>query len=230
VLKRALRVAMYEGKVSSNVADRVKAPKTDTEKRQALTLEQARAALRAAGDDARWWLALFYGMRQGEVLGLRRMDVDLDVGVLYVRQSLQVDTDGSLIFGPPKSRASRRVVPLLPQVEVRLRLALAEIPDDPEALLFSNDGKPLQPKRDWLNWRALLDLASVPPLAPLPLIPLHAARNSAASLMEAAGIPERLAMQILGHSQVTMTRAYTSAEMDRMREALRGVSDLLALE
>jgi integrase len=48
--------------------------------------------------------------------------------------------------------------------------------------------------------------------------------------MEAGGVPERLAMQILGHSQVTMTRSYTTAELDRLRAALDGVGDLLALE
>jgi integrase len=230
ILKKSLRVAMYEGKVSANVADLVKAPKTETDKRQALTVDQARAVLRAAGDDPRWWLAVFYGMRQGEVLGLRRGDVDLAGGVLHVRQSLQTDTSGQLIFGPPKSKASRRPLPLLPQVEVRLRLALADLPDDPEALIFSNQGRPIQPKRDWLNWRALLDAAATPPLAPIPYVPLHAARNSAASLMEAGGVPERLAMQILGHSQVTMTRSYTTAELDRLRTALDGVGNLLALE
>lgn len=228
ILRHALTVAKYEGKVASNVAELVKAPKTTTEKRTALTLDQARTVLRAAGDDARWWLALFYGMRQGEVLGLRVCDVDFDAGVLYVRQSLQTDVGGRLIFGPPKSRSSRRVVPLLPQVEVRLRLAVDGL--EPDALIFNNAGKPIQPKRDWLNWRALIDRATQPPLAPMPYVPLHAARNSAASLMEAAGVPERLAMQILGHSQVTMTRAYTTAEMERMREALGGVGDLLALE
>lgn len=229
ILRASLRVAMYEGKVAANVADLVKAPKTQTEKRLALTVDQARIVLREAGDDARWWLAIFYGMRQGEVLGLRRCDIDLDAGVLVVNQSLQTDTDGTLIFGPPKSRASRRPIPLVPQIEARLRLALHDAPEDPEALVFSNAGKPIQPKSDWRAWRELLATTNAP-LPRVPVIPLHAARNSSASLMEAAGIPERLAMQILGHSQVTMTRAYTTADIGRMRDALTGMGNLLALE
>lgn len=230
ILKKALRVAMYEGKVAANVADLVKAPKTETEKRQALTLPEARAVLHAAGDDARWWLALFYGMRQGEVLALRRGDVDLDIGLLHVRQSLQID-GGKLVFGPPKSKTSRRTVPLLPQVEVRLRLALDSLPDDPSTLIFGDShGQPTHPRADWGRWRDLLDLASLPPLAPIPQVPLHAARNSAASLMEAARVPERLVSQILGHSQVQQTREYTTADISRIRDALMGVGDLLALE
>ena len=230
ILKRALRVAMFEGKVSANVADLVPSPKTETEQRTALLLDQARAVLTAAGDDARWWLALLYGMRQGEVLGLRRRDVDLDLGLLHVDQSLQTAEDGTLIFGAPKSRSSRRVMPLLPVVAARLKLALLDVPDDPDALVFHRNHQPIRPRDDWQAWRDLLDRATTPPLAPIPQVPLHAARNSAASLMEAAGIPERLAMQILGHSQVQMTRSYTSADIERIRSALVGVGDLLALE
>ena len=97
ILKRALRVAVMEGKLGTNPADRMDSPSTETADRAQLDVHQARMVLAEAGEDARWWLALFYGLRQGEVLGLRWCDVDLDQGVMHVRQSLQTDNDLSLI-------------------------------------------------------------------------------------------------------------------------------------
>ncbi len=234
ILKRALRVAVHEGKLGVSPADRMESPGTETAKREQLTVDQARQVLAAAGDDARWWLALYYGMRQGEVLGLRWCDVDFDRHALRVVQSLQTDEDGRLIFGPPKSRASRRAMPMLPLIESRLRLRwIASGLTDPttDALVFpAANGAPRQPKRDWQEWRDLLDRATRPPLAPLPLVALHSARNTAASLLEAAGVPSRTVSQILGHAQVSTTHGYQDAELARLAQALGAAGDLLALE
>lgn len=229
ILRRALRDALNDGKIVSNPATRVDAPKTKKNKRKGFTIDQARAVLTAAGDDPRWWLALFYGMRQGEVLGLDWADVDFERHILTVSQSLQRDVGGSLIIGTPKSEASHRALPLLPQVEIRLQLRWAEAGEPTAGLVFHRDGKPIQPKRDWTAWRELIDRACVPPAAPLPYIALHAARNTAASLMEAAGISERMTMQILGHSQVQITHGYQTAELSRMAVGLGSAEDLLGL-
>lgn len=232
VLKRALTIAVHEGKLTVSPADRMESPSTETAKRESLTLDQARIVLRTAGDSARWWLALFYGMRQGEVLGLRWCDVDFDKHTLRIEQSLQTDENYRIIFGPPKSKASKRLMPMVPQIESRLRLAhmAAGEPDQDERLIFTNGGQPWQPKKDWESWRDLLIQATVPPWAPMPHVALHAARNTAASLMEAAGIPDRLVAQILGQSQVQITHGYQTAELAREADALRALGTLLELE
>lgn len=229
ILKRALRVAVQEGKLGVSPADRMESPTTETATRKQFTVDQARTVLRAT-DDARWWLALFYGMRQGEALGLDWRDVDLVRDTITIRQTLQTDASGALIFGPPKSKASARVIPVLPLMKARLLLLWHNQGQPVEGLLFSDAGKPLHPRRDWQAWRDLTDRAAVPPQAPLPYIALHAARNTAASLMEAAGVPDRLVMQILGHSQVQITHGYQSAELPRMAEALAAMGRFLELE
>lgn len=231
VLKVALHIAVDEGKLAVSPADRMKSPKTVTASRESLTLDQARLVLRKAGDSARWWLALFYGMRQGEVLGLRWCDVDFDKHTLRIEQSLQVDEQYQIIFGPPKSKASKRLMPMVGQIETRLRIEhLAAGEPDDERLIFTNDGQPWQPKKDWEQWRDLLTAASTPPWAPIPHVALHAARNTAASLMEAAGIPDRLVAQILGQSQVQITHGYQTAELAREAVALESLARLLELE
>lgn len=229
ILAGALKDAVRADKLSYNPIDKTIPPGTEKNVREQFTVDQARRVLRAAGDDARWWLALFYGMRQGEVLGLDWSRVDLDANVLYVAETLQTDEGGHLFLGTPKTAAAQRVVPLVPQIANRLRLLWEAEGQPTSGLVFHRDGKPIQPKRDWQAWRDLIAHTSTPD-EPLPVIALHAARNSAASVMEAAGIPDRLVMQILGQSQVSTTHRYQLADVERMRAALGSVGELLELD
>lgn len=230
ILARALKDAVRADKLSYNPIDKTIPPGTDKAQREQFSVPQSQRVLRAAGDDARWWLALFYGMRQGEVLGLDWSRVDLDAGVLYVAETLQTSEDGTLFLGAPKTDASQRMVPLVPQIANRLALRWAAEGEPAAGLVFHREHKPIQPKRDWQAWRDLIDRATVVPFAPLPVIALHAARNSAASVMEAAGIPDRLVMQILGQSQVATTHRYQRADVERMRGALETAAALLELD
>lgn len=230
ILAGALKDAVRADKLSYNPIDKTIPPGTEKAQREQFTVAQSQRVLRAAGDDARWWLALFYGMRQGEVLGLDWSRIDLDTGVLYVAETLQTNEDGTLFLGAPKTDASQRIVPLVPQIANRLRLLWESEGEPTSGLVFHRDGKPRQPKRDWQDWRDLIDSATVIPFAPLPVIALHAARNSAASVMEAAGIPDRLVMQILGQSQVQTTHGYQRADVERMRAALVSAGELLELD
>ena len=97
-------------------------------------------------------------------------------------------------------------------------------------LVFTDHGRPWWPNDDWARWRDLLVAATRPPWAPIPHVALHSARNSAASVLEAAGVPDRLVAQILGHSQVQITHGYQQADLDRMRQAFTAAGHLLAIE
>jgi len=61
------------------------------------------------------------GLRKGELLGLRWQDVDLEGGVLYVRQALQRLGSEGITFRAPKTRGSGRAVALSPATVRRLR-------------------------------------------------------------------------------------------------------------
>lgn len=229
ILKKCLDDAIKRDRLAISPMAKVEPPGTEKNKREQFTTAQARQVLVAADDDARWWLALFYGMRQGECLGLDWRTVDLDRHLLHIEQTLQTDTEGHLFLGTPKTAASARLLPLVPVMEARLRV-LWERQDRPAAgLVFNVKGRPINPKDDWRAWRALIDRATVVPFAPLPYIALHAARNSAASLLEAAGVPDRLAMQILGQTQVQTTHGYQTADLERIAGAFGDVAELLGL-
>lgn len=65
-------------------------------------------------------LAAWCQLRRGEVLGLRRRDVDLLHGVLTIEQTAQHFTDGNILFGPPKTSAGRRRVVIPPHLTPEL--------------------------------------------------------------------------------------------------------------
>jgi integrase len=229
ILQGALKDAVRADHLSYNPIDKTIPPGTEKAQREQFTVAQARQVLATAGEDARWWLALFYGMRQGEVLGLDWSRINLDERVMFIEETLQTAEDGKLFLGEPKSARSKRVMPLDGRIESRLRLLWEERGRPNAGLVFpGRNGRPKQPKRDWEEWRDLIAAASTEE-SPLPVIALHAARNSAASLMEASGIPDRLVMQILGQSQVQTTHRYQTADIERMRAALEGAGNLLEL-
>ncbi len=145
IMRRALKIAQRYGHVAVNVADLTDPPKQVEPERPSLTADQARAVLAACADDrmrARYHVALYLGLRQGELLGLRWQDIDLDTGALAVRQQIQrlnwrhgcqparpelgkvakcgkakgVDCpqrhSGGIVARAPKSKAGRRTIPL----------------------------------------------------------------------------------------------------------------------
>src|SRR3954452_5293692 len=91
---RTIRAALGEphrrGHVSRNVASWAKPPRVQVESVQPFSVDEVQAILRTAAhhpNRSRWAIALALGLRQGEVLGLRWSDVDLDRGLLYIRST-----------------------------------------------------------------------------------------------------------------------------------------------
>jgi integrase len=91
-VRTALNEAVRRGHLLRNPAVLAKPPRLSEWEVEPLTLDEVRRVLEAAGEHrnrARWAVALALGLRQGEALGLRWTDVDLDTGRLTVRRSLQ---------------------------------------------------------------------------------------------------------------------------------------------
>ncbi len=236
ILSRALKVAMQRGKVSRNVCGLVDAPSLARTEIRPLTAAEARALLDAATgtwNAARWSVALSLGLRQGEALGLTWEVVDLDSGALTVRQALQRIAGQGLVMVEPKSSASRRTIALPAQLIEGLRShRTAQLEERLKAggewrdhgLVFAQpNGKPIDPRADNRAWKALLNAAGVRDAR------LHDARHTAATLLLLQGVDNRVVMEILGHSQLSMTTRYQHVlpelardAADRMGEALWG--------
>ena len=235
VLSRALKVALQRGKIARNVCALVDSPTVDRAEVQPLSGVEARRVLAAAAGErnaARWSVALALGLRQGEALGLPWDALDLEAGSLTVRQALQRQKGQGLVIVAPKSRAGRRTIALPTQLRDALRqhrvAQLAErMAAGPEwedhGLVFAQpNGRPLDPRSDHRAWRALLAAAEVRGAR------LHDARHTAATLLLQQGVPARVVMEILGHSQITLTLGtYSHVVPELAEDAARRMGEAL---
>ncbi|MBB5934472.1 tyrosine-type recombinase/integrase [Streptomyces zagrosensis] len=233
VLRTALTSACREELVTRNVAALVEAPKVISRDLTPWTLDETLTFLEAARRDplyAAFVLAIAMGLRRGEVLGLRWSDVDLDQR--FIRVSNQVQRiGGELHQGTTKTGKARPVpLPLICLAALRWH-RLRQAADaakygrkpDPAGLVFTTrTGRPVEPRN--LN-RSFSRLTATAGLRP---IRLHDARHGCATLLTAAGVAPRVLMEILGHSQISMTMdVYTHVTQDTQREAINHMDRLL---
>jgi integrase len=246
ILSRALKVAAQRGKIGRNPCELVDAPALQRHEVLPLVADDARAILDAASahrNAARWSVALALGVRQGEALGLSWRYVSLEEGTVRVAWALQRLPRQGLVLVPPKSRAAVRTIALPPQLvdalrahrtaqlEERLRAGSSwrgsglVFPDtgEPVELLFAQqNGRPIDPQRDWAEWKRLLRGAGVRDAR------LHDARHTAATLLLTQGVDVRVAMAILGHSSSQLTRdTYQHVVPELARDAMDLVGSAL---
>ena len=93
---------------------------------------------------------------------------------------------------------------------------------DLDLVFAQENGRPLEPRSDHRAWRALLTDAQVPPAR------LHDARHTAASLLLQQGVPARVVMEVLGHSQISLTLGtYSHVVPELAEDAARRMGEAL---
>lgn len=228
ILRRALGQALKWGDVVRNVATLVDPPKVERHEVEPLTPEQARVFLAAAKGhryEALYTVALALGLRQGEALGLRWEDVDLDRATLRVRAQLQ-RIDGKLRLTEPKSKRSRRLVSLpafavdaLREHRVRQlqeRLLAGSRWQDHGLVFPSTIGTPMDARNLVTQYHRLLEQAG------LPRKRFHDLRHTCATLLLIQGEDLNVVKEVLGHSQISLT----ADTYQHVAEALkRGAAD-----
>ena len=250
-LNAALSDAVKRGLMVRNPVALARTPRHRRPPIQPYTLTEVRtllAAANAARQPARWLVGAVLGLRQGEVLGLRWNDLDPAASALIVARQLQRHvwrhgcgeppcgrkrgTDcprrhgGGLITSEPKSDAGRRTVALSPtlltaitahrRAQAAERLA-AEYWEDGGWIFPDEHGRPMDPQLDYRARRRLCADAGVP------VRRLHDLRHTAATLLLEAEVDLKSAGQVLGHTTVAQTAAYTHVLADRRAAAARAV-------
>lgn len=128
----------------------------------------------------------------------------------------------SLIWTRPKTRAGTRMVPLLPDMVEILRRLRDSDGDNPHGLVLHNpDGRPISQEQDQKAWAALLKAAGIPHASQ------HTVRRSTATLLLEAGVDSHITQQVIGHSNVAVTRGYQHVDLDLARQAWRNLSVVL---
>jgi len=234
-LRRSLNQAMKWGMVSRNVATLVTPPKVERFRVEPLTAEEALAILQVVKPhrlEALYSLLLGSGLRLGEALGLRWEDVDLEQGQLTVRFALQ-RIDGTHQLAAPKSRSSRRTV-ALPQFVLHALRRHRERQElerhlwtqtNELGLVFTTlAGRPLDGPAANSTFKRLLKSADLRPLR------LHDLRHGYASLLLAKGVHARVVMELLGHSQISLTLdTYSHVIPALQHEAVDRLDELLPM-
>jgi integrase len=215
VLSKALREAARHDLVVKNVAAEEGAPKVQAEEMVILTPEQlADLPDRLAGYKirSRVIVALFTGMRRGEVLALRWRNVDLDGKIIRIREALEETKEHGVRFKSTKTKSGRRDISLPDIVvetlreqrkaELELRVALGLGRLESGALVFTaapDNEAPISPRAFSGEWR---DVANAIGLAG---VPLHSLRHTHVSQLIDAGIDVVTISKRLGHASPGIT-------------------------
>lgn len=155
--------------------------------------------------------AAMAGLRQGELIALRRRDVDFKAGVIRVRRNF---TRGR--FGTPKSRRSSRAVPMAKAVAKELRKQFQRSRyKDPDDLVFCHPdtGGPYDPSKMRKRFKDVVEAAGIR------AIRFHDLRHTFGTRMAAAGAPLRSLQEWMGHRDYKTTEIYADYAPDPEQEA-----------
>jgi len=233
-LTAALEVAVLEGKLVRNVAKLVAPPEHTPRERETWSKAEVKKFLTKASRDrlhAAWRLSL-YGLRRGEVLGLRWSDIDLKAKALTVNQS-RVLVEYKVRIEEPKSRNGHRTLPLDDALVTALtalrKRQLGESADagmayqagldvldwyqGGEYVITDELGMPVHPEWYSDEFGRLLKRTG------LRRITLHDSRHTTLTLMEHAGVPISIISKWAGHYDSAFTqKTYVHASEDDLHQ------------
>jgi integrase len=220
-LKTMLDYAQQRGAVAQNVAEKVRIKTTRDAATGPLragvdfpTMSELNALIENSAGRWRPFIitAIFTGMRLSELRGLPWGDVDLDAGIIHVRQR----ADAWLKIGPTKSKAGKRDIPLPPLVVNTLKQWRAECPKGELDLVFPNTLGNVETMSN-IHARCWVPLQIRSGMAvdtgnkdvggnPEPKYNFHLLRHAAASLFIAylGWTPKKL-QAVMGHASITLT-------------------------
>jgi len=223
LLSKILGTAVNWDYIPNNLVRGVKMPERTLKRpHRFLTADEVQRLIAASSEPLRTIviLATMTGLRIGEILALRWGRIDFLRGTLLVAETCYKG-----YFGTPKTRASRREVPLAPVVVRELKKHYSLSADHSrEALIFSTSpGVPLAANN--LRRKSLTTACT---RAGLQRIDWHTLRHTHGTLLHSQGTPLKVAQARLGHSHMATTlEIYTHASGSAQRDAVNLLEDHL---
>ena len=233
-LRNALNRAVRWDLLVRNPAALVDPPRAEQHEFRVLTVEEAGRFLNAIKDhrlEGLYTVAISLGLRQGEALGLTWNDVAFDAGTITIRGQLQ-RVDGKLQIVPTKTSRSRRTI-ALPAVtlnalrrhrvrQLEERTAAGGRWQEYDFVFTTTIGTPLDGRNVTQDFQQLLLRNGLPRLR------FHDLRHTAATLLLAQGVHVRTIMEILGHSQISLTmNTYAHVMPTMQRDAAEKMDAIL---
>jgi integrase len=235
-INASLNAAEKMGIVNKNVADKIEKPTVKKQERSIWSNDSIKHMLTLSKGESRYWIAVFLaimtGMRQGEILGLKWSDVDIEKKLIYVRRGLRKD---STEFTDLKTEKSRRIISISPRtVEVlqqhKEMIELEKLSKkkytDHDLVVCTSKGTPSSSSRIIATWKRVQD--KYKPESE-PRITFHDLRHQSASIMLNDGTDIRIVSQRLGHSNVSTTlNVYSHLLPNAQEEAAQSLDNLIA--
>jgi integrase len=238
-IRSALRSALSDAEdlrmIAGNAAKQARPRRVDAAPVEPMTPEEARAILEAVRGT---WIelpvaiALWTGLREGEILGLRWRDLDRDLATISVRGTLH-RIRGAWSWTQPKTQSSVRSVavpgPLAPLLAAHRHdmgvILLSTQRDDglPSDLVFVDElGEPMEATKLIRVFHDALRRAG------LRRRRFHDLRHGAATLLLASGVDIKTVSSILGHSTIAITaNLYAQVLPSLHRDAAEKMARLL---
>lgn len=233
VLAGAIRCAIQDGVINVNYADKdhIDLPREESFEGDYYTVEEIGLllqAVEAAGEPMKSAiiLALCYGLRRSEIIGLRWCDIDFNNRTMTISHTYV--QDGSLVLDEDhtKSRASNRTIALIestiPYLE-SLKQRYDSLEKKTDKVVMWDDGRQVRP--DYITSK----LVKLQDEYSLRHIRLHDLRHTAASLLaNESDVSLLQVQQFMGHSDVRMTRHYSHAFDETNRETASKMNNVLS--
>src|SRR5450759_575525 len=238
-IRQVLRTSLDQGLrwnlISRNVVTLVPGPRKERKAIHPLQPDDIGKVLDAVAGrrlEALYVTTLALGLRRGEVLGLQWEDIDFRTGRLRVQRQLQ-RFGGRLHLVEPKTDRARRVLDL-PQSVVKVltdhqkrqvieRLTAGAHWDEHDLIFPTTTGTPLDARGLLRDFRQVLRKGK------LPAIRFHDLRHSCATMLLVQGVPARVVMEILGHSEISLTmNTYSHVIPGLRKDAAARMEDILA--
>ncbi|MGW0038402.1 tyrosine-type recombinase/integrase [Gordonia sp. NPDC003376] len=209
-----------------NVAASMKKVSRERKEMSTYTPHEIRQVLKTADKDRNghlWYLALS-GLRRGEICGLRWDGIDLDNATLTIDTNRVQAGAGKVVENAPKTRASRRTLPIdaglvavlkrAKATQAAERLKIGADFADTGYVAVNEAGRPYTPDTLTRMWRKITDRAGVR------VIRLHDARHSCGTAMHLRGVPLATIARWLGHADASVTaRIYAHSQDDSLKAA-----------
>ncbi len=224
VMRTALNRAVRWGLVTRNAAALTDPPRYTPKEVRYLELDEIRLLLDVIRGDrleALFIAAIALGMRQGELLGSRWSDVDLEAARWHVRRQLQRRA-GTVSYTEPKTARGRRTLDVPASLVAALRSHRARQLEErlvagdqwqDDNLVFSTPlGAPLTGTQVTKHLQELAHSAQIRALR------FHDLRHTCATLLLAQQVPARVVMELLGHSQISLTMNLYSHVIPALRK------------
>ncbi len=233
-LRTALNQAVRWDLISRNPASLVDGPRVEHYEIRPFTPEEARIFLAAMKGDrleALYSVALTMGLRQGEALGLCWKEVDLEMGYLRVSKQLQ-RLGGETRLVEPKTVRSRRTLALPASIasslrehrdrQLKERVVAGDKWTETDLVFTTPTGKPIEATKISKDFHRHLDRAGLAQRR------FHDLRHSCATFLLVQGVSPRVVMEVLGHSQISLTmNTYTHVLPELRRQAADRMDELL---